>query len=102
MGTDFVIYSQKSHFYDLKKLFEETKPAAVIHAAAQSDPNFYQENHDTSYRMNTEVAINIAGLCSDLEIPCLFISSDLVFDGLNPPCIGRNSRPHFETCLIRI
>jgi dTDP-4-dehydrorhamnose reductase len=72
-------------FNDLKKLFRETKPAAVIHTAALSDPNFCQENHDTSYRINTEAAINIAGLCSDLEIPCLFISSDLVFDGLNPP-----------------
>jgi dTDP-4-dehydrorhamnose reductase len=72
-------------FNDLKKLFRETKPAAVIHTAALSDPNYCQENHDTSYRINTEAAINIAGLCSDLEIPCLFISSDLVFYGLNPP-----------------
>ena len=72
-------------FNDLKTLFRETKPAAVIHAAAQSDPNFCQENHDASYRINTEAAINIAGFCSDLEIPCVFISSDLVFDGLNPP-----------------
>lgn len=72
-------------FNDLKKLFRETKPAAVIHAAALSDPNFCQENPDSSYRINTEAAINIAGLCSDLNIPCLFISSDLVFDGLNPP-----------------
>ena len=77
-------------FNDLKKIFKETKPAAVIHAAALSDPNFCQENHDASYRINTEVAINIAGLCSDLEIPCLFISSDLVFDGLNPPYSEEN------------
>ena len=72
-------------FNDLKKLFRETNPAAVIHTAALSDPNFCQENHGTSYRINTEAAINIAGFCSGLEIPCLFISSDLVFDGLNPP-----------------
>ena len=72
-------------FNDLKNLFRETKPAAVIHAAALSDPNFCQENHDASYRINTEAAINIAGFCSDLKIPCVFISSDLVFDGLNPP-----------------
>ena len=72
-------------FNDLKALFREAKPAAVIHAAALSDPNFCQENHDTSYRINTEAAINIAGICGDLEIPCVFISSDLVFNGLNPP-----------------
>jgi dTDP-4-dehydrorhamnose reductase len=72
-------------FNDLKNLFKETRPDAVIHAAAQSDSNLCQENRDTSYRINTEAAINIARFCSDLEIPCLFISSDLVFDGLNPP-----------------
>ena len=47
-------------FKDLKKLFRETKPAAVIHTATLSDPNFCQENHDTSYRINTEAAINMA------------------------------------------
>lgn len=72
-------------FNDLKNLFKDTNPTAVIHTAALSDPNFCQENPDTSYSINTEAAINIAGICSDLKIPCLFISSDLVFDGLNPP-----------------
>jgi dTDP-4-dehydrorhamnose reductase len=72
-------------FKDLKELFKEIKPTAVIHTAALSDPNVCQEDHDTSYKINTEAAINIAGLCSDLKIPCLFISSDLVFDGRNPP-----------------
>ena len=72
-------------FNDLKNLFNETKPAAVIHTAALSSPNLCQEDPDTSFKINTEAAINIAGFCSDLEIPCLFISSDLIFDGLNPP-----------------
>ena len=72
-------------FDDLKTLFRESKPAAVIHTAAISDANFCQEDRFASYKINTEAAINIAGLCGDLDIPCLFISSDLVFDGSNPP-----------------
>ena len=72
-------------FNDLKTLFREKKPAAVIHTAALSEPNFCQENQNTSYRINTEAAINLAGFCCDLDIPCLFTSTDLVFDGLNPP-----------------
>ena len=79
IGADLTIFS------DMKRVFTEVKPDAVIHAAAISDPNFCQENRKISYKINTEAAINIAGLCSDLEIPCLFTSSDLVFDGLNPP-----------------
>jgi len=69
----------------IKRVFKEVKPDAVIHTAATSNPNFCQENRETSYKINTEAAINIAGLCSDSEIPCLFTSSDLVFDGNNPP-----------------
>jgi dTDP-4-dehydrorhamnose reductase len=69
----------------IKRVFKEVKPDAVIHTAAISNPNFCQENRKTSYKINTEAAINIAGLCSDSEIPCLFTSSDLVFDGNNPP-----------------
>ena len=75
---------------DLKHLFKDVKPSAVIHTAAISNPNFCQENRNISYRINTEAAINIAGLCGDLEIPCLFTSSDLVFDGLNPPYSEKN------------
>jgi dTDP-4-dehydrorhamnose reductase len=74
-----------TRYNELKALFNTVKPAAVIHTAAVSNINFCQENREASYRINTEAAINIAGLCGDLEIPCLFTSSDLVFDGLDPP-----------------
>lgn len=74
-----------TNFKDLKQLFDLTKPDAVIHTAAVSDTNFCQENPSDTYKINTEVPINIAGLCSELEIPCLLTSSALVFDGLDPP-----------------
>ena len=74
-----------TRFKDLKNLFYQSKPDAVIHTAAISDPHFCQQNRKVSYKINTEAAIHIAALCSDHNIPCLFTSSDLVFDGLNPP-----------------
>jgi len=42
-------------FNDVKKLFIDTKPSAVIHAAALSDPNVCQENPDISYRILRQV-----------------------------------------------
>lgn len=72
-------------YIEMKRLFKEIKPEAVIHTAAITHPNFCQNNHDESYKINTEAAINIAGLCSDRRIRLLFTSSDLVFNGLNPP-----------------
>ncbi|MCK5685065.1 NAD(P)-dependent oxidoreductase [bacterium] len=70
---------------DLKKFFLNIKPDALIHTAAISDPNFCQENPEQSFKLNVESSINLSILCSDLEIPFIFCSTDLVFDGLNPP-----------------
>lgn len=72
-------------FQELKRLFEEIKPAGVIHTAAQSNPNFCQVHRDETYPINVTASWNIAGLCADYSIPCAFTSTDLVFNGLNPP-----------------
>ena len=80
-----LIKVELTKFNNLKQLFNQTKPNAVIHTAAISDANFCQKNRSESYKINTKASINIAGLCSDFKIPCLFTSSDLIFDGLNPP-----------------
>ncbi|MGL5081573.1 MAG: SDR family oxidoreductase [Microcoleaceae cyanobacterium] len=69
----------------LKDLFNTLKPDAVIHAAAQSKPNFCQLHPDETYLVNVMAAIQIAELCGDRNIPCAFTSTDLVFDGLHPP-----------------
>lgn len=72
-------------YKEIKGFFQEINPDAVIHAAAAARPDFCEENRSLSFKINTEAAINVAGLCADLEVPCLFTSTDLVFDGLNPP-----------------
>jgi dTDP-4-dehydrorhamnose reductase len=72
-------------FRELKRVFKEARPGAVIHAAALSNPNVCQTNPSRSREINVDASINIAGLCADLQVPCVFTSSDLVFDGLNPP-----------------
>lgn len=42
-------------------------------------------NPEKSRKINVDTAVNLAGLCADQSIPYLFTSTDLVFDGLNPP-----------------
>ncbi len=74
-----------TNFSELKQLFNEIKPQAVIHTAALSQPNYCQNNPQESYAINVTVPGNIAGLCADNLIPCVFTSTDLVFDGLNAP-----------------
>ncbi len=69
----------------VKKLFLEIKPDAVIHLAAQSQPNFCQKNPELSHKVNVTSTINLANLSAEFEIPFLFTSTDLVFDGTHPP-----------------
>jgi dTDP-4-dehydrorhamnose reductase len=72
-------------FQELKQIFDAVEPAAVIHTAAISQPNFCQTHPDESHAINVTASCNIAGLCADSSISCAFTSTDLVFDGLNAP-----------------
>lgn len=69
----------------LEKLFEELSPDAVIHAAAASQPNYCELNQEDSYRINVQASLHVATLCAGGKIPCIFTSTDLVFNGLNSP-----------------
>lgn len=73
------------NFQELKGAFQDIQPDAVIHTAAQSQPNFCQTHPQESREINVTASWNIAGLCADAAIPCAFTSSDLVFDGQNAP-----------------
>lgn len=66
---------------ELKKVFQEIQPSAVIHTAAQSQPNFCQTNREESLLINVTASLNIVELCADNSIPYVFTSTDLVFDG---------------------
>ncbi|MDJ0844230.1 SDR family oxidoreductase [Crocosphaera sp.] len=70
---------------ELQTIFKQVKPDAVIHLAAASKPNYCQNNPDTTYKINVTASGNIAKLCADVNIPCVFTSTDLVFNGLNSP-----------------
>ena len=80
-----IIRIDLTDFKALKKIFKDIGPDAVIHAAAATSPNYCQEHPDRSKKINVEAAVNLAGLCADRNIPFVFTSTDLVFDGLNAP-----------------
>lgn len=72
-------------FEQLKRLFEDINPDGMIHTAAQSSPNFCQTYPQESHSINVTASCNIAELCAESSIPCVFTSTDLVFNGINPP-----------------
>lgn len=72
-------------YRQLKTLMLSEKPDAVIHLAAASNPNYCQTHPEETFKINVTASSNIAGLCADLKAACVFTSSDLVFNGENPP-----------------
>jgi dTDP-4-dehydrorhamnose reductase len=74
-----------TRFEEIKENLLEIRPDALIHTAAESNTNSCQLNPAETYKINVEATINLASLCADMDIPFVFTSSDLVFDGLNPP-----------------
>lgn len=70
---------------DLEKVFQATKPAAVIHLAALSNSNYCELNPGDSYAVNVQATGELARLCAEHKIPMLFVSTDLVFDGEKAP-----------------
>lgn len=80
-----VLQLDLTHQHSLKSLMQDLRPDAVIHAAALSRPNDCQSNPDESFAVNVRASLNLAEYCGAVEIPCVFTSTDQVFDGLNPP-----------------
>jgi dTDP-4-dehydrorhamnose reductase len=70
---------------EIEALFQDVRPDAVIHAAAISDAEYCETHGSGSFAINVEASVSLAHLCRKRSIPYVFTSSDLVFDGMNPP-----------------
>jgi dTDP-4-dehydrorhamnose reductase len=79
------------HQIDLTKIelvtaeIERIAPDAIIHTAAASNPNFCQAHPVRSYQINVATTQLLAEICARANIPFVFTSTDLVFDGTQPP-----------------
>ncbi len=66
-------------------LLRECRPGAVVHTAAAADPNHCQHHERETSEINITVPENIARICREADIPFVFTSTDLVFDGTRAP-----------------
>ena len=69
----------------IQRCWAAVKPDAVLHTAAISKANQCQQNPDASYCVNVDGTVNLARYCAKAQIPFLFTSTDLVFDGTQSP-----------------
>lgn len=63
------------------RVIRETAPDAVIHCAAYTAVDAAEENPEVCRKVNAEGPRNIAGVCRDLDIRMLYVSTDYVFNG---------------------
>ena len=66
-------------FAAVQREFQKDKPQLVIHCAAITVVGDAQKNPDLARRVNVEVTRQLAELAA--EVPYIFFSTDLVFDG---------------------
>ncbi len=66
-------------FAAVRERFRQERPRLIIHCAALSKSPACQQNPPLARKLNVEVPAHLAGLAAD--IPFIFFSSDLVFDG---------------------
>ncbi|NIA15309.1 MAG: sugar nucleotide-binding protein [Nitrospiraceae bacterium] len=66
---------------ELRRVFREVAPDAVIHAAAAADIDFCQANRELAERVNTGVARELADLCGAAGAKLVSMSTDNVYDG---------------------
>lgn len=65
----------------INTLLEQTRPDVIIHAAALSAPLYAEQNPDHTFAINVEGTRSVLNAAQNLDIPVVFLSSDLVFNG---------------------
>lgn len=82
---------------DLLETLDLLRPAAVIHAAAFSQPNICEQSPDASEAVNVTATRNLARWCGQHEASLIYTSTDLVFDGRHAPY-----REDDATCPVNV
>lgn len=67
--------------FQVKKIFDLTKPKVVINAAALVGTKECETDRERAWRVNVNGALNIASSCQNGESRYIFISSAAIFDG---------------------
>lgn len=69
----------------IEELIEEYKPDAILHLAAISNTAFCEQHPALSHHINVYTTVALAEVASMLQIPLLYTSTDLVFNGHSAP-----------------
>ena len=78
---------------DMKAVIFRTKPAVIIHAAAMTNVDICENHKEETNQINIRATEVIAQGASKIGTKMIYLSTDLVFDGVNPP-YDENDQPN--------
>ncbi len=70
---------------DLRSFLLEEQPDCIVHCAAERRPDVSEAEPEASEQLNVEVTAHLAEHAQKNGICMIYISTDYVFDGTNPP-----------------
>ncbi len=84
-----------TQFEQVERVISDSKPDMVVHMAAYTDVEKAETEKEQATLINVDGTRNVAKVCSDLDIPLIYISTDYVFDGtkVNPYEVGDETNP---------
>jgi dTDP-4-dehydrorhamnose reductase len=77
----------------LRRVFAEVGPDAVIHAAAVADIDYCETNRDAARQVNADLTTVVVELCRERGVRIVHLSTDTVFDGERGN-YSETDRPH--------
>lgn len=66
---------------DLRQTLQHLKPSLLVHCAAERAPDRVDGDPEAAKRLNVAVSGRLAGLCAEMGVFVVYISSDYVFAG---------------------
>jgi dTDP-4-dehydrorhamnose reductase len=83
------------------KMFDETRPAAVLNCAAYTNVDGAEANHEAAYAANSTGVENLAIGCRESGAVFVTISTDYVFDGANAGFYTEEDAPNPQSVYAR-
>lgn len=69
----------------VRAAIKELKPDLIIHTAAERKPDICENQQEQTQALNVDASQTLAESAADLNAKLIYLSTDYVFDGSNPP-----------------
>jgi dTDP-4-dehydrorhamnose reductase len=79
------------------KVVRLSRPDVIIHAAAYTDVDGCEADHDKAFEVNRDGTWNVAQACSEMGARMVYYSTDYVYDGAKPTAYIETDIPNPKT-----